>query len=139
MQISVYTDGGSRGNPGISGFGVAIVDEKGQTIDKLSKFIGVKTNNEAEYLGLIEALTWVRDHAAEYSSVKFFSDSQLMVRQVNGRYKVKAANIKPLYQLVISLISEIKIPCTFHEVLREKNSLADFLANQAMDRKNEIK
>ena len=135
MQISVYTDGGSRGNPGISGFGIAVLDQHGDIIYKLSKFIGIKTNNEAEYFAILEALTWVRDHQTEFSSVNFYSDSQLIVRQLNGLYKVKAANIKALYQLALSLISEIKITCTFHEIFREKNSLADSLANLAMDRK----
>jgi probable phosphoglycerate mutase len=136
MQISVYTDGGSRGNPGISGFGVAVLDQSGRVIYKISKFLGVKTNNEAEYLALLEALSWIRDHQTEFSTVKFYADSQLLVRQVNGKYKVKAANIKPLYQLALSLISDIHIPCTFHEILRDQNSLADSLANLAMDRKS---
>ena len=133
MQISVYTDGGSRGNPGISGFGVVVFDQTDRVIHKISKFIGVKTNNEAEYLALLESLTWVRDHQNDYSSVKFYSDSELLVRQLNGKYKVKSANLKPLYQLAISVIADIHIPSTFNEILREKNSLADELANQAMD------
>ena len=135
MQISVFTDGGSRGNPGISGFGVAIYDESSRIIHQISKFTGIKTNNEAEYLALVEALTWVRDHQTEFSSVNFYSDSQLLVRQINGKYKIKAANIKPLYQLSLLLVSAIKIPCTFNEILREKNNLADELANLAMDKK----
>jgi ribonuclease HI len=135
MQISVYTDGGSRGNPGVSGFGVVILDEKHQPIYQTSKFIGVKTNNEAEYLALIEALTWVRDHQTEFTAVKFYSDSQLLVRQINGRYKVKAPNIKPLFQLAISTLSQIHVPVSCHEILREKNILADELANRAMDKK----
>jgi ribonuclease HI len=133
MQISIYTDGGSRGNPGISGFGVVVLNESNQVIHKISKFIGIKTNNEAEYSALLEALVWVRDHQGEFSSVKFFADSQLLIRQINGHYKVKAANIKPLYQLALSTLAEIHLPCTFHEILREKNSLADSLANLAMD------
>jgi ribonuclease HI len=136
MQISVYTDGGSRGNPGISGFGVAILDQSGRVIHQISRFIGIKTNNEAEYLALIEALTWVRDHQSEFSTIKFYADSQLLVRQINGKYKVKAANIKPLYQLALSLISDIHSPCTFYEILREKNNLADSLANLAMDKRS---
>jgi len=135
MKISVYTDGGSRGNPGISGFGVVIYDQQCRIIHKISKFIGIKTNNEAEYSALLEALVWVRDHQTEFTSVTLYSDSQLLVRQINGQYKIKAANIKPLYQLTLSVISDIHIPCTFHEVLREKNQLADDLANQAMDKK----
>jgi ribonuclease HI len=136
MQISVYTDGGSRGNPGLSGIGVVVHDKQDQIIYKTSRFIGIKTNNEAEYLALLEALAWVSQHQAEYTEVKFYSDSQLLVRQINGKYKIKAANIKPLYQLAVSVISQIHIPCTFHEILREKNSLADELANQAMDKKS---
>lgn len=135
MQIFVYTDGGSRGNPGISGFGIVIYNEAGQIIHQYSKFIGVKTNNEAEYLGLIEALTWVRDHQAEFTGANFHSDSQLLIRQINGQYKVKAPNIKPLYQLSLSLIADIHISCRFKEIPREKNSLADELANRAMDKK----
>jgi ribonuclease HI len=135
MQISVFTDGGSRGNPGISGFGVAVYNEQPKIIHQISKFIGIKTNNEAEYSALLEALTWVRDHQSEFTEVKFHSDSQLLVRQINGKYKVKAANIKPLYQLALSLISDIHLPCSFHEIPREKNSLADELANRAMDQK----
>jgi ribonuclease HI len=136
MQISVYTDGGSRGNPGISGFGIAVFDESNCLIYKTSKFIGIKTNNEAEYFALLEALTWVRDHQAEFTEAKFYSDSQLLVRQINGQYKIKAANIKPLYQLALSVIAAIHLPCTFHEILREKNNLADSLANQAMDKRS---
>ena len=135
MQISVYTDGGSRGNPGISGFGVVIYDDQHHIINKISRFIGVKTNNEAEYLALIEALTWVRDHRTEFTAALFYSDSQLLVRQINGKYKVKAANIKPLYQISVSLISEIHLPVTFREILRDQNATADELANQAMDKK----
>jgi len=135
MQISVYTDGGSRSNPGISGFGVVVLDKQGRIIHQISKFIGIKTNNEAEYFALLEALNWVRDHQQDYSSVKFYSDSELLVRQINGKYKVKSANLKPIYQLAISVIADLRIPSTFHEILREKNSLADELANRAMDNK----
>jgi len=135
MILSVYTDGGSRGNPGISGFGVAIYNENKEVITKISKFLGVKTNNEAEYLGMIEALTWVCNHQSGISQVNFYSDSQLLVRQILGKYKVKAKNIKPLHQTIISLLSQITPPCHFHEVLRQSNQLADELANQAMDQK----
>lgn len=135
MKVSIYTDGGSRGNPGPSGFGVAVYDDQGKIVDQLSKFIGIKTNNEAEYYALIEALTWLRDHQSAYSGASFYSDSQLLVRQVTLRYKVKADHIKPLHQQIIHLISEINISVSFHEIPREKNELADSLANQAMDHK----
>ena len=133
MKVSVYTDGGSRGNPGPSGFGVAIYNESNQIIAQISKYIGKKTNNEAEYYALIEALNWVSSHQSDYSEASFFSDSQLLVRQVIGKYKVKADHIKPLHRQIIQLISTISIPISFHEILRDKNELADSLANLAMD------
>lgn len=137
MLISVYTDGGSRGNPGVSGIGIAIYDERSRIITRISKFVGVKTNNEAEYLALIEALTWIRDHRSQLdiSQIDFYSDSQLLIRQMSGKYKIKAANIKPLHLITQSLISTLNLPHSFNEILREQNPLADELANRAMDRK----
>lgn len=137
MEISVYTDGGSRGNPGPSGFGVVIYDNQQprQTIAQLSKFVGIKTNNEAEYLALVEAITWIRDNQANFNitEVNFYSDSQLLVRQMQGKYKVKAPTITPLYSLAKSLLDNSGYSYKFHEILREYNSLADSLANNAMD------
>jgi len=138
MKVSVYTDGGSRGNPGHSGFGVVIYDENKQIIAKLSKYIGMKTNNEAEYSALVDALFWLRDNFSLHSisDVIFYSDSQLMVRQLQGRYKVKADNIKPLFNQAKSLLDSLSLTYCFHDIPREQNSLADELANQAMDRKS---
>ena len=81
MKLSVYTDGGSRGNPGPSGFGVAIYDHQKTLIAQISKFIGIKTNNEAEYTALVDALVWINNHQSELdiNSVDIFSDSQLLV------------------------------------------------------------
>lgn len=137
MQLSVYTDGGSRGNPGISGLGVVIYDNTKKIIVQISKFIGVKTNNEAEYLALIEALTWIQNHQSEFpvSQINFYSDSQLLTRQMRGVYKIKAANIKPLHQVALSLVRALNASYTFNEILRDQNYLADSLANQAMDLK----
>lgn len=140
MVLNIYTDGGSRGNPGPSGFGVVIYEvdkngERSRTISQISKFIGIKTNNEAEYSALLDALIWVKDNLVNYdiSSLNFYSDSQLMVRQIEGRYKVKAPTIIPLYRQAVSLLSTIDISYKFHEIPRELNSVADSLANQAMD------
>jgi len=137
MRVSIYTDGGSRGNPGPSGFGVVIYDESKNIIAKISHFIGVKTNNEAEYSALNEALVWLKDNHQKLNidSVSFYSDSQLLVRQMQGKYKVKAPTIIPLYRLATSLLFELKLDYKFHEILRELNSVADELANQAMDRR----
>ena len=135
MQLSVYTDGGSRGNPGPSGFGVAIYDHQKNLIAQISKFIGIKTNNEAEYTALIDALVWINNHQSELdiNSVDIFSDSQLLVRQQQGRYKVKSPHIVSLNNLVKALINATTITYKFHEIPRELNVLADQLANQAMD------
>lgn len=137
MKISVYTDGGSRGNPGPSGFGVVIYDDKKNILDQISKFIGIKTNNEAEYLALIESLYWLDSHqdSLDISHVDFYSDSQLLVRQLQGVYKVKAVNIRPLHQTATKLLSQLKLTYTFHDILRDSNELADSLANKAMDQK----
>jgi ribonuclease HI len=138
MKLSIYTDGGSRGNPGPSGFGVVIYDEHKKTVAEISKFVGTKTNNEAEYLALNEALNWLKDHKEKLNiiNVDFYSDSQLLVRQMKGIYKVKAPTITPLYRLCVLLLFELKIDYKFHEILRELNSVADSLANQAMDRRS---
>ncbi|MBP6989672.1 ribonuclease HI family protein, partial [Candidatus Shapirobacteria bacterium] len=89
MGIKVFTDGGARGNPGIAGYGIYIEDENKKTLFEEAKFLGVKTNNEAEYLGLIGALTWIEENKIE-SEIEINSDSQLLVRQMQGKYKVKA-------------------------------------------------
>jgi ribonuclease HI len=136
MDLSIYTDGGSRGNPGISGYGFVVFDQNHQLIHQQSKFLGIKTNNEAEYMGVIDALTWVNQNLSRFSPQKiiFFSDSQLLVRQLQRVYKVKSPNLKPLFESALSLISQIKVPVTFTDIRRESNQLADSLANQAMDK-----
>lgn len=136
MDLSIYTDGGSRGNPGISGYGFVVYDQNHHQLYQQSKFLGIKTNNEAEYMGVIDALVWVQQNITRFSPQKitFFSDSQLLVRQLQGLYKVKSANLKPLFQTTISLIDQINVPVTFTDIRRESNQLADSLANQAMDR-----
>lgn len=137
MKINVYTDGGARGNPGIAGFGVVIYDENKEIIFQHAKYLGIKTNNEAEYLALLSALEWVRDNKNNFniSQINFHSDSQLLVRQIQGIYKVKASNLLPLFAQAKQLLSLINLPCQFIDIRREYNTLADKLANQAMDLK----
>jgi len=138
MQINVYTDGGSRGNPGHSGYGLVVYDDNKKILFKESKYIGIKTNNEAEYAGLIGALNWINDNqnSLEISQINFHADSQLLVRQVQGLYKVKAVHLKPLFATVQSLLDQINAPYSFKDIRRESNELADELANQAMDQKS---
>jgi len=137
MNINVYTDGGSRGNPGHSGYGLVIYDDDQKIIFQDSKYLGIRTNNEAEYSGLIGALIWINDNQnlLKISKINFNSDSQLMVRQLQGLYKVKAPNLIPIFQQAQNLIKSIVSPIVFTDVRRDFNKLADQLANEAMDRK----
>lgn len=138
MQINVFTDGGSRGNPGPSGYGLVVYDEQKKIIFKDSKYLGTKTNNEAEYSGLIGALNWINENqdSLKFSKINFHSDSQLMIRQLEGLYKVKAPTLIPLFKKAKEIIDLISAPITFKDVRRESNELADELANEAMDRKS---
>jgi ribonuclease HI len=133
-MLKIFTDGGARGNPGPAGAGVVVLDED-VVIYKGSRYLGVKTNNQAEYLALIMALTWVDENKkiVAQKGILFFLDSQLIVRQLNGRYKIKSDNIKTLAMLAKSLIKKIDNKIKFIFVPREKNKLADSLANKAMD------
>jgi len=139
MIVNIYTDGGARGNPGPAGFGLVVYDKDQNIIYKNSQYIGIKTNNEAEYAALINALEWLVHNKDNFSisHINLFSDSQLLVRQIQGIYKVKAIHLKPLHQLCLSLIKSINLPYTFTDVRREKNTLADSLANDAMDKAND--
>jgi len=132
MRLKVFTDGGARGNPGIAGYGVYIEDENKNIIFEEAKFLGVKTNNEAEYLGLIGALDWINNMTKD-AEIEINSDSQLLVRQMQRKYKVKADNLKKLWVIAQNLSKDKNI--TFKEIKREDNFQADALANRAMDGK----
>ena len=135
MELNIYTDGGARGNPGPAGFGFVIYGSHQKILVKCYQFLGTKTNNEAEYLGLISALNWLRENQNKYqiSAVNFNSDSELLIRQITGVYKVKAPHLKDLYLTAYRLFSALPFPIKFHHVFRESNDLADKLANMAMD------
>ena len=137
MVLNIYTDGGSRGNPGISGYGLVIYEDKQKILYQEGKFLGIKTNNEAEYSGIIAALEWVKKNKTNYNitQLNFFADSQLMIRQFQGLYKVKAPTLLPLYAQAQQLLSQINLPTKYTDVRRDFNKLADELANQAMDRR----
>jgi len=125
-----YIDGGSRGNPGIAGYGVAVQDENGEPVASLSEKLGVRTNNFAEYSALIGALRYAL--ANGYEGMRAYADSELMVRQINGVYKVKSLDLQPLFREAKALISKLKT-FSIHHVPREQNREADRLANLAMD------
>src|SRR5271169_6038772 len=128
---TAHVDGGARGNPGPAGFGVVIHDSHGKKVAELSQYLGHHTNNYAEYNGLLAALRYAIAH--RIPSIKIISDSELMVRQMNGIYKVRHPELRKLYdeaQRLTAQIEHVKI----HHALREHNQDADRLANEAMDR-----
>ena len=133
MQLIIYSDGGSRGNPGKSGIGVVIKNDTHQLVKKLWKYLGVCTNNVAEYhallLGIEEALL------LKPEKITCYLDSELVVKQLNGQYRVKHPDLQPLYQKIRTLV--MFQPVTFIHIPRERNQEADRLANKAMDEQSE--
>jgi len=128
-RLIVYTDGASSGNPGPASIGAVIKDGQGGVIGRISRRIGYATNNQAEYLAIIAALEDAARLGAEEVDIK--SDSELVVKQLNGRYRVKKATLRPLYQEVVRLIGPLKA-FTIAHVPREQNVEADRLADQAL-------
>jgi ribonuclease HI len=123
-------DGGSRGNPGPAGIGVTVSTASGERLYELGEFLGRCTNNVAEYTGLVRGLAAAKALGATRLIVR--ADSELIVRQLNGQYKVKSPDLKPLYQRAVALMAEIGEVKVSH-VFREGNARADALANLAMD------
>src|ERR1039457_1709484 len=135
MDIShahtAHVDGGARGNPGPSGYGLVIHDPQGKKVAELSQYLGHHTNNYAEYSGLLAALRYAIAHGIP--SLKIISDSELMVRQMKGIYKVRHPELRKLYDEAQQLVRRLEHFEISH-ALREHNKTADRLANQAMDR-----
>jgi ribonuclease HI len=129
--IVAYCDGGSRGNPGPAGFGVFIQDSAGKVLAEISQFLGRHTNNFAEYSGLLAALEFAI--ANGHQSLRVVSDSELMVKQMKGQYRVNSSELRPLYEEARRRVSQLN-RFQIQHVLREKNRHADRLANLAMDR-----
>ena len=129
-MITAFIDGGARGNPGPAGYGVYVVDEQGSVLAELYEGIGASTNNVAEYRGLLAALEWALAHGHRRLHIK--SDSQLLVRQMNGEYAVKNAGLLPLYRQARHLMAKIG-DVTLEHVRREFNKDADRLSNLGMD------
>jgi ribonuclease HI len=129
--ITAYIDGGARGNPGPAGFGVHIEDASGKMVAELSEFLGIQTNNVAEYSGLLAALDYAVKHG--HRALKVVSDSELLVKQIRGDYKVKSPELKALYDQARPLIRKLD-SFEIRHVLRAQNKDADRLANAAMDK-----
>jgi ribonuclease HI len=128
---TAHVDGGARGNPGPAGYGLVIHDARGKKVAELSQYLGHRTNNYAEYNGLLAALRYAIGHGIQ--SLTIISDSELMVRQMKGIYKVRNADLRKLYDEAQQLTAEIENVQIRH-AMREQNQDADRLANEAMDR-----
>lgn len=135
MPWKAFIDGGSRGNPGPAGVGVVLQDERGKVVFAGGFFLGRLTNNQAEYRGLLAALDLLGRAGAKEISVT--SDSELLVRQINGQYKVKSPDLRPLFEEAQSRLARFDDWEVKH-ILREGNVQADALANRAMDQKRDV-
>jgi probable phosphoglycerate mutase len=130
-RFTAHCDGGSRGNPGPSGYGAVIEDASGHVVAELSGFLGIRTNNYAEYSGLLGVLRWTIEHGAK--RLRVISDSELMVKQMQGKYAVKSPILRPLYEEARKLSRRIE-SFEMRHTLRGGNKRADQLANEAMDK-----
>lgn len=131
MNLIIYTDGGARGNPGPAGIGVAIYDSGMRPIAEVSKFLGVATNNQAEYQAVIAAFRKAAELGA--SELDFYLDSELVVKQLKREYKVKNKDLAPLFLTIHNLSLDFK-RISYTHIPRERNQEADRLANEAMDK-----
>jgi len=130
-NLYVFTDGGARGNPGPAAIGFVIKDSSGKILVEQGKSIGRATNNIAEYQAVIEALRWIASNVGHQTlAINFFLDSNLVVNQLNGFFKVKNKNLKSLIIKVKTLEREISQKVFYNYICREKNKKADFLVRK---------
>lgn len=136
--LNIYTDGGSRGNPGPAALGVYIENDNGEMLVEIGKTLGITTNNIAEYSAIVAGLTWIlenKEALINLSKINFFMDSNLAASQLNGIYKIKNANLRALFFIAKQREAEIKVPIYYTHIPREENKKADRLVNLALDNK----
>lgn len=134
--LSIFCDGGARGNPGPATCAFVVKTQKGQVVKKQGKFLGVNTNNQAEYSAVLEAFKWLTENNQLLNTtreINFYLDSNLVVSQLNGIYKVKNAELRNLLFDIRSLESQVNSKIIYHQIPREKNQDADLLVNQTFD------
>ena len=134
-SLKIYTDGGARGNPGPAASAFVLVED-GRIVYKDSEYLGIATNNEAEYQGVILAFKWLTEsgRAASFAKISFFLDSELVARQLSGDYKVKSKNLNKLNLQVRELREKVdNKDINFLAIKREKNRIADKLVNEKLD------
>jgi len=133
-NLSIYTDGGSRGNPGPSASAFVVYDSQNQIVFEQGRYIGITTNNQAEYQAVLFALTWLSTSQYTTSQVTFYLDSLLVASQLNGTYKIKDENLKKIYLEINNMIRNSKLEIVnFVHIPRAQNSRADFIVNQTLD------
>jgi ribonuclease HI len=129
-RLRLYSDGAARGNPGPSGAGAVLVEPGGQVVAKVGKYLGHQTNNYAEYMGLLLGLRHAKSLGAK--EIEIFADSELLIRQLGGRYQVKSATLRPLYEEAVKLLNDFSRVKLVH-VPRAMNAAADEMSNRAID------
>ena len=134
-KISIFTDGGARGNPGPAALGVFIEDENKQELARIGKTIGEATNNVAEYSAILEGLNWALKNKEKHNieSISFYMDSQLACSQLTGVFKVKNSKIREFVFEIRQMEAQLKLPIFYAHIPREKNLKADFMVNFALD------
>ena len=139
-KIIIYTDGGSRGNPGEAAIGIVIKNEQGDTIKTYGEVLGIATNNIAEYTAIVVALQKVKQllgkERTKKTEIEFRMDSELAMKQLNGEYKIENEDLQPLFLKIWNLKFDFG-KMSFKHIPREKNKEADKLVNEALDRKKE--
>ncbi|QRN99764.1 ribonuclease HI family protein [Archangium violaceum] len=129
-RMRLFSDGAARGNPGPAGAGAVLMDAEGRVVARLGKFLGIQTNNYAEYMGLLLGLKHARSLGVQ--ELEVLADSELLIRQLQGRYQVKSPTLRPLYEEAAGLLKEFPRVKLVH-VPREKNKAADEMSNRAID------
>ena len=129
-RMRLFSDGAARGNPGPAGAGAVLMDAEGRVVARLGKFLGIQTNNYAEYMGLLLGLKHARSLGVR--ELEVLADSELLIRQLQGRYQVKSPTLRPLYEEAAGLLKEFPRVKLVH-VPREKNKAADEMSNRAID------
>lgn len=133
MQLLAFTDGGSRGNPGDAGIGGVVYNSQEEIIHEFSAYIGLATNNEAEYTAVAALLEWLVASQNEISKVSIYLDSKLVVEQLNRKWKIKEPRLQEFANNCWKLMKQVSFPIELQHVPREKNKHADMLVNRALD------
>lgn len=138
MRLIVHSDGGARGNPGPAAYGFIVADEEGRVLIRRGGWLGKTTNNQAEYYGVISALKWISRFCQEpeffVDGIEIILDSELLVNQLSGKYRIKASQLIPLAARVKELEKKINKPTIYRFVGREKNYQADLIVNHVLDK-----